>query len=175
MERFLATKALFYWWKSGVGRKKQKSMILGTTLQTCRREVRTSEWLFISYCQWLNMNSPFPYDPRLADDLLVHDFHFVSSHWHEKIKLSVCSKGKWNHIVRGWGAHLQIPRTAHSCALFPKTPRSVPFPTSLESHWTLSIAALCQRNKLWSDAFWPFPPFCLHKGDHDFPVPISLF
>lgn len=174
LERFLAAKAFFYWWKSGAGRKKQKSMILGTTLQKCWREVRTSEWLFISYYQWLNMNSPFPYDPLLADDLLVHDFHSVSSHWHEKRKLSVRSKGNWNHILRGWGAHLQTFSPTCTCALcFLKTPRSVPFPTSFERHWIVSTAAVLEKH--WSDAFWPFPPFCLLKGDHDFSVLISLF
>lgn len=102
----------------GVERKKKKSTILGTTLQKCRREVQTSKWLFISCCQWLNMNSPFTYDPGLADDLLVHDFHFFSSHWHKDIKFTLCSILRWNDPVKGL------------CTLPPKDPRAHPFPNS---------------------------------------------
>lgn len=96
--------------------EEKKSMILGATLQTCQREVQTRKWLFLSYCQWLNMNSPFPSDPALADDLLVHNFHFISSHRHEDIKSTPRSTLRWNHIVRDRGARLQILHTP-GCAL----------------------------------------------------------
>lgn len=147
VESFRAANALFYWWKSGVEREKKKSMILGATLQKCQKEVQTKKWLFLSYCQWLNMNSPFPSDPALADDMLVHDFHFIISHRHEDIKSTLCSILRWNHIVRDQGVRLQIFHTT-GCVLC--LPRSVPFPTSLspESHWTVPRLLPEQRNSL---------------------------
>lgn len=175
LERFRAAKALFYWWESGVGREKKKSMILGTTLQKCQREVQTSKWLFVSYCQWLNMNAPFPYDPGLADDLLVHDFHFISSHWHEDRKSTLRSKLRWNNIVRGWDVHLETYRNILLCTLPPKDPKASLFPNFTLPWKPLTCLGCCQgRETFWNDVFWPFLPFCLHRGNHDFLVLSSL-
>lgn len=159
VESFRAANALFYWWKSGVEREKKKSMILGATLQKCQKEVQTKKWLFLSYCQWLNMNSPFPSDPALADDLLVHDFHFISSHRHEDIKSTLCSILRWNHIVRDQGVRLQIFHTTGCVLCLPR-----PQDRSLSQlHFPLKATGLspgcCQnRETLWSDACWPFLP-----------------
>lgn len=123
-------------------------MILGTTLQKCRREVRTSEWLFISYCQWLNMNSPFPYDPELADDLLVHDFHFVSSDWHEKNKIQRMFKMKMkSHCKRQRCALANIQQ----CLLVHLTSRRPQGRSLSQRHLKvieLSPLLPCQRNTL---------------------------
>ena len=150
LEGFLLPKHSFTGESWGAERKKKKSTILGTTLQKCRREVQTSEWLFISCCQWLNMNSPFTYDPGLADDLLVHDFHFFSSHWHKDIKFTLCSILRWNDPVKGWGVHLQTSNTiytlVHSASQRPHGPSLSQFRFPLKSHWTVSVASRAKKS-----------------------------
>lgn len=73
------------WVKAGgaEGWEQRKSEILGSSSQKCQREAETSTGLFISDRLGLNMNSPFPYDPRLAGDLELRVFHFISGHARE--------------------------------------------------------------------------------------------
>lgn len=123
-------------------------MILEATLQRCRREVQTSEWLFISYSQWLNMNSPFPYDPGTCrwPVGMWFPFHQQSLTWN--VTFPVRSKWKWSHIVRVWGVCLQTPSPAYLCALPLKDPQGRSLSQLPLKVTELSPLLPCQRNTL---------------------------
>lgn len=126
--------------------------MLGTTLQKCWREVQTSEWLFISYCRWFNKNSPFAYDPGFANDPLVHDFHFLSTHWHKRYKIHPTFSLKMKlYCQRLRGALVNIQPCMQTCALcFPKPSRPDPFSTSSPLEKPLNCLSSCQgREVLW--------------------------
>ena len=174
LERFLATKALFYWGKVGGGKEEtekydSRNHIAGMPKGGSDKWVIVHQLLLV-----IKHEFPISIWPTVYRRPVGTWFPFRQQSLTWKNKTQCMSQRKMKSHCKRLRRTLANVQRCIFVLCFPKIPGSAPFPTSLESHWTVSTAAQCQRNKPWSVTFRPFPPFCLHKGDRDYPVPISL-